>query len=175
MAQLSSLNKVAAVTRSSHNVQLIKNIYWLIQFAVACSSFKVCNSFHRHIKISPAEFAQSNSLARGPFSKCNIYESSASFHKFNLCVTSNEKRLMRNYFKARKFHLKSSLKRHNRMDDEVDSQPTERVVGVTLKIAFDESWSVADNSDEKSERFTSPKSLDMVHRLRRARYVLKKF
>mmetsp|Transcript_8196 Transcript_8196/g.10287 ORF Transcript_8196/g.10287 Transcript_8196/m.10287 type:complete len:86 (+) Transcript_8196:213-470(+) len=81
---------------------------------------------------------------------------------------------MRNYFKARKFHLKSSLKRHNRMDDEVDSQPTERVVGVTLKIAFDESWSVADNSDEKSERFTSPKSLDMVHRLRRARKLLKR-
>lgn len=49
------------------------------------------------------------------------------------------------------------------------------VTGVTLKIAFDSSkvggssfayGGVADASAEKSERFTSPESLDMVHRLR---------
>jgi len=41
--------------------------------------------------------------------------------------------------------------------------------GVTLKMAFDNSpvWGVADNAEEKSERFTSPSSLDLVHRLRR--------
>jgi len=49
----------------------------------------------------------------------------------------------------------------------------ENVKGVTLKIAFDSSTAgndyyggVADASEEKSERFTSPESLDMVHRLR---------
>ena len=39
--------------------------------------------------------------------------------------------------------------------------------GVTLKIAFDSQGGVADLSTEKSERFTCPESLDMVHRLRR--------
>jgi riboflavin-specific deaminase-like protein len=43
----------------------------------------------------------------------------------------------------------------------------ERSVVVTLKMAFDRSWGVADLSQEKSERFTSPGSLDLVHRLRR--------
>jgi riboflavin-specific deaminase-like protein len=43
----------------------------------------------------------------------------------------------------------------------------ERIKGVTLKIAFDSNWGVADMSNEKSERFTCPESLDMVHRLRR--------
>ena len=40
---------------------------------------------------------------------------------------------------------------------------------VTLKMAFDNSdiWGIADNAEEKSERFTSPSSLDLVHRLRR--------
>lgn len=43
------------------------------------------------------------------------------------------------------------------------------VGGVTLKMAFDTSpvWGVADLSEAKSERFTSPASLDLVHRLRR--------
>lgn len=43
------------------------------------------------------------------------------------------------------------------------------VGGVTLKMAFDSSpvWGVADLSETKSERFTSPSSLDLVHRLRR--------
>ena len=41
--------------------------------------------------------------------------------------------------------------------------------GVTLKMAFDSSdaWGVADLSETKSERFTSPASLDLVHALRR--------
>jgi riboflavin biosynthesis pyrimidine reductase len=41
--------------------------------------------------------------------------------------------------------------------------------GVTLKMAFDRSpvWGVADLSEAKSERFTSPASLELVHRLRR--------
>ena len=41
------------------------------------------------------------------------------------------------------------------------------IKGVTLKIAFDSEWGVADLSSEKSERFTCSESLDMVHRLRR--------
>lgn len=43
------------------------------------------------------------------------------------------------------------------------------VRGVTLKMAFDTSpvWGVADLSETKSERFTSPSSLDLVHKLRR--------
>ena len=53
--------------------------------------------------------------------------------------------------------------------------PRRQITGVTLKIAFDSSGSqdlgeyggVADASAIKSERFTSPESLDMVHRLRR--------
>jgi len=51
--------------------------------------------------------------------------------------------------------------------DENHEQPI--VNGVTLKMAFDSSsvWGVADLSETKSERFTSPESLDMVHRLRR--------
>jgi len=52
--------------------------------------------------------------------------------------------------------------------DDIADDPTV-VTGVTLKIAFDSSpvWGVADLSETKSERFTSPDSLDMVHRLRR--------
>ena len=34
------------------------------------------------------------------------------------------------------------------------------VTGVTLKMAFDQQWAVADMSETKSERFTSPASLD---------------
>lgn len=41
------------------------------------------------------------------------------------------------------------------------------VAGVTLKMAFDEEWAVADLSEKKSERFTCGASLDLVHRLRR--------
>ncbi|KAL3792420.1 hypothetical protein HJC23_001538 [Cyclotella cryptica] len=43
-----------------------------------------------------------------------------------------------------------------------------KVTGVTLKMAFDSSptWGVAE-STPTSQRFTSPQSLDMVHRLRR--------
>lgn len=54
-------------------------------------------------------------------------------------------------------------------DDTTSEPPDEEVTGVTLKMAFDSStpWGVADLSETKSERFTSPESLDMVHRLRR--------
>lgn len=60
-------------------------------------------------------------------------------------------------------------------DGDVSSFPNtntsriKEVTGVTLKMAFDSSpvWGVADLSETKSERFTSPESLDMVHRLRR--------
>eukprot|EP00984_Skeletonema_dohrnii_P031387 scaffold23795_cov75-Skeletonema_dohrnii-CCMP3373.AAC.1 len=53
--------------------------------------------------------------------------------------------------------------------EENNEQSTTIVTGVTLKMAFDSSpvWGVADLSETKSERFTSPESLDMVHRLRR--------
>ena len=55
----------------------------------------------------------------------------------------------------------------NEEDD--DAKNDNVVTGVTLKMAFDSSpvWGVADLSETKSERFTSPESLDMVHRLRR--------
>lgn len=52
---------------------------------------------------------------------------------------------------------------------DAEGEAEEDVTGVTLKMAFDSSpvWGVADLSETKSERFTSPESLDMVHRLRR--------
>ena len=55
--------------------------------------------------------------------------------------------------------------RRRSLDQQNDTSYTP--VMVTLKMAFDRSWGVADLSDEKSERFTSPGSLDLVHRLRR--------
>jgi riboflavin biosynthesis pyrimidine reductase len=43
-----------------------------------------------------------------------------------------------------------------------------RVTGVTIKVAFDRNWGVAEMADDApSVRFTCDKSLDMVHRLRR--------
>ena len=53
------------------------------------------------------------------------------------------------------------------MPEKDDATPI--VTGITLKMAFDSSttWGVADLSENNSERFTSPESLDMVHRLRR--------
>jgi len=53
--------------------------------------------------------------------------------------------------------------------DDTTEHHNKEVTGVTLKMAFDSStaWGVADLSETKSERFTSPESLDMVHRLRR--------
>jgi Pyrimidine reductase, riboflavin biosynthesis len=41
------------------------------------------------------------------------------------------------------------------------------VKGVTLKMAFDRAYAVADASELKSERFTCAQSLDLVHKLRR--------
>jgi riboflavin biosynthesis pyrimidine reductase len=56
-------------------------------------------------------------------------------------------------------------------DDEKDllsyAQSKLDIKGVTLKMAFDTSYAVADASEDKSERFTCSKSLDMVHKLRR--------
>ena len=43
---------------------------------------------------------------------------------------------------------------------------------VTLKVAFDSAWGVADLSENKSERFTCDESLDMVHRLRRTSHAI---
>lgn len=61
---------------------------------------------------------------------------------------------------------------HSTANDETTNGKDEdypRVTGITLKMAFDNSdiWGVADNAETKSERFTSPTSLDLVHRLRR--------
>ena len=56
------------------------------------------------------------------------------------------------------------------MDDPSSDINNQAVVtGVTLKLAIDSSpacWGIADLSASKSERFTSPQSLDLVHRLR---------
>eukprot|EP01083_Nonionella_stella_P292996 996495_1 len=53
-------------------------------------------------------------------------------------------------------------------DDDNDILPLP-VTGVTLKMAFDANYAVADNAppSQKSERFTCPQSLDLVHKLRR--------
>lgn len=55
----------------------------------------------------------------------------------------------------------------SQLNDSKDVEEPLIVEGVTLKMAFDRSFAVADNSEKKSERFTSPQSLDLVHRLRR--------
>ena len=56
----------------------------------------------------------------------------------------------------------------NPKDDETENNGPVAVRGVTLKLAFDEQWGVAElSADVKSERFTCSESLDMVHRLRR--------
>ena len=47
------------------------------------------------------------------------------------------------------------------------SEIYDSLFGVTLKIALDANGGVAELDSEESERFTSPASLDMVHRLRR--------
>ena len=52
-------------------------------------------------------------------------------------------------------------------DNNQDSSRSVNVSGVTLKMAFDQDWAVADDAELKSERFTSPASLDLVHLLRR--------
>lgn len=52
-------------------------------------------------------------------------------------------------------------------DDDDDDASTRLVQGITLKIAVDSQGGVADLSASKSDRFTSPASLDRVHRLRR--------
>uniref|UniRef100_A0A7R9WZU0 Bacterial bifunctional deaminase-reductase C-terminal domain-containing protein n=1 Tax=Craspedostauros australis TaxID=1486917 RepID=A0A7R9WZU0_9STRA len=54
-------------------------------------------------------------------------------------------------------------------NDESDTNDADNrfVQGVTLKIAVDQNWAVADTSAEVSVRFTCSDSLDMVHRLRR--------
>mmetsp|Transcript_23216 Transcript_23216/g.38446 ORF Transcript_23216/g.38446 Transcript_23216/m.38446 type:complete len:287 (+) Transcript_23216:9-869(+) len=45
---------------------------------------------------------------------------------------------------------------------------TAAVSGITLKLALDRQWGAAERADTNSKpRFTSPDSLDMVHRLRR--------
>lgn len=56
----------------------------------------------------------------------------------------------------------------NSHDENSSNPPSNLVVkGVTLKMAFDRTYSIADASELKSERFTCPQSLDLVHKLRR--------
>ena len=64
---------------------------------------------------------------------------------------------------------RSLLLFQSQTDDDVDdnTSPHTVVSSVTLKMAFDENWAVADDAEIISERFTSPSSLDLVHRLRR--------
>ena len=50
---------------------------------------------------------------------------------------------------------------------ENDAARSSKLFGVTLKIAVDRNGGVAELDTSESERFTSPESLDMVHRLRR--------
>jgi diaminohydroxyphosphoribosylaminopyrimidine deaminase / 5-amino-6-(5-phosphoribosylamino)uracil reductase len=58
----------------------------------------------------------------------------------------------------------------NPLTGESHTAPTTRrldITGVTLKVAVDAQGAAADMSSDKSERFTCPEALDMVHRLRR--------
>jgi riboflavin-specific deaminase-like protein len=48
----------------------------------------------------------------------------------------------------------------------LQTMPLRNVSGITLKVALDLSGGVACRSEVRPERFTSPESLDMVHRLR---------
>ena len=70
---------------------------------------------------------------------------------------------------AKRDGVKICMSSENNEKDEQQPIINNSVTGVTLKMAFDSSpvWGVADLSETKSERFTSPESLDMVHRLRR--------
>jgi riboflavin-specific deaminase-like protein len=68
--------------------------------------------------------------------------------------------------------LRSSSSSNNEGHEETEElkyaqSKLNNIKGVTLKMAFDTAYAVADASEQKSERFTSPESLDMVHKLRR--------
>jgi hypothetical protein len=62
----------------------------------------------------------------------------------------------------------ASIKQQTRADDDDLNKRNVNVTGVTLKMAFDQNWAVADDAAVTSKRFTSPSSLDLVHVLRRA-------
>ena len=61
-------------------------------------------------------------------------------------------------------HTSISLILNSAKDNEQESNT--RLEGITLKMAFDTNWNVGPDPTEIPERFTSPSSLDLVHRLR---------
>jgi riboflavin-specific deaminase-like protein len=66
--------------------------------------------------------------------------------------------------KAKYHAIVTALHSHEEIEPPI-SLP--QVTGITLKMAFDSNYAVADKSESKSERFTCPESLDLVHKLRR--------
>lgn len=64
-------------------------------------------------------------------------------------------------------HGREVLQAHEHVDHEMIIPR-----GVTLKIALDLNNGVADASSERSERFTCPSSLDLVHRLRKCSHAV---
>ena len=74
---------------------------------------------------------------------------------------------MKDEYRAKDTHIKLNLSNSNQEISQSELLPLIPVTGVTLKIAFDKNYAVADASEFKSTRFTSPPSLDLVHQLRR--------
>lgn len=79
---------------------------------------------------------------------------SSPFYKYELSATNSNKNIDINKEESQSINLQHA-------------ESTLDITGVTLKMAFDTTFSVADASEHKSERFTCPQSLDMVHKLRR--------
>ena len=99
-------------------------------------------------------------------SRCNptLFLSIASLLYAFVSVSSFSTILRRNVWTGKHFHqLYSSAKKDNLSF----AESALNITGVTLKMAFDTSFAVADASELKSERFTCSESLDMVHKLRR--------
>jgi len=87
----------------------------------------------------------------------SFHNPSSGYHDLYTIISQRHKSIVK---------MNAPLPLNSQDDDTIQDEPL-RVEGVTLKMAFDRSYAVADNSDKKSERFTCPLSLDLVHRLRR--------
>jgi len=74
---------------------------------------------------------------------------------------------MKYEYRTKDTHIKLNASNSNEEITQSDLLPPIPVTGVTLKMAFDKNYAVADASEFKSTRFTSPPSLDLVHQLRR--------
>mmetsp|Transcript_2271 Transcript_2271/g.3470 ORF Transcript_2271/g.3470 Transcript_2271/m.3470 type:complete len:317 (+) Transcript_2271:101-1051(+) len=84
------------------------------------------------------------------------------------CTRSSSSSITMKYeYRTKDTHIKLNASNSNEEITQSDLLPPIPVTGVTLKMAFDKNYAVADASEFKSTRFTSPPSLDLVHQLRR--------